>query len=229
VSPDPEADERGRLPSVDEVYDRFLRDHLRGAGLGEAFRRAVAKRFRQGPMTLCSRALGTWLNRRLRQAGWTQQQFAERLGVDRSAVAYWIKGGNINLVNLAQVLIETHSQWSDLPLPTRQELAVAAYGAALCYVREQLQPGAGKGMLDRERFWCLFHLFAEPFWERAMRARDPAALAAEAARIGQAVAGTLGRQVAGGVDVALLKQLVHDWGLAWVVSIGQVPRPWVVQ
>src|SRR5262249_4877674 len=162
-------------------------------------------------------------NRQLRRLGWTQQQLAARLGVDRSAVAYWVRGGNIQLVNLAQVLLEFHSHWSDLPIPPRQELALAAYLAALTYVQERVNPGRGGKRLDRERFWALFPLFAEPHWERAVRRRDPDLLREEADRIAAAVQATLGEPPRVVVGVAALQQLVSDWGLAWLVCLGQVP------
>jgi transcriptional regulator with XRE-family HTH domain len=222
------ADSAGQAPAYDRIYEQFIREHFRQAHLGKQFVHNLARRFRQGPMTLCSRAIGLWLNRELRQRQWTQQDLADRLGVDRSAVAYWIKGGNIHLLNLVQVLIELGCQWSDLPVPARQELAVAAYLAALPYVREQFDPKGGKHTLDRECFWCLFHLFAEPHWERAMRLRDADLMAWEAERVGRAAAASLGREVAG-VDVGFLKRLVAEWGAAWVLCIGQVPRKWTVQ
>src|SRR3954468_20055740 len=129
-------------PAADEVYERFVREHLRGAELGPAFIKGVVKRFRGGPTQLCSKAIGKWLNRRLRQAGWTQQDLAGRIGVDRSAVAYWIRGGSIPPDNLSAVMLEFEAEWAELPIPARQELAVAAYLAALPYAREHLDPKA---------------------------------------------------------------------------------------
>jgi transcriptional regulator with XRE-family HTH domain len=216
-------------PTCDQVYEKLIRAQFQAAALDDQFVKGLVKRFRQGPMTLCSRSIGRWINQKLRQARWTQQELADRLGIDRSAVAYWIRGGNINLVNLAQVLIELRSQWTELPIPARQELAVAAYQAALSYVQEKLHPGRpGKG-LEHERFWCLYHLFSEPHWERAMRRQDPELLRQEAERIGQAVQAALGSRPAGTVSVESLKQLVGEWGLAWMVCIGQVPRKWAIQ
>ncbi len=224
-----DAGESAGHPDYDRIYEDIIGEHLRPLAGNAALVRGLTKRFRQGPMLLCSREIGKWINRRLRQAGWTQQQLAERLDVDRSAVAYWIKGGNIHLLNLAQVLIEFGCQWSELPVPERQELALAAYLAALPYVREQLNPAQPKGTLDRERFWCLFHLFSEPHWEDAMRRRDVRLLAREAERIRGEVAAALGREPSAVIDVEYLKQLVKEWGVAWMVCIGQVPRKWTVR
>jgi hypothetical protein len=153
---------------------------------------------------------------------------ADRVGVDRSAVAYWVGGGGITLDNLAQVLIEFKSQWSDLPIPARQELAAAAYAAALSYTRGRLDPAAGRKELDREGFWCLFHLFSELYWEQAVRHQDPVELRAEADRVLAAAGRSLGSAVRGVTGADDLRELVRDWGLAWVVGIGQVPTKWVV-
>jgi transcriptional regulator with XRE-family HTH domain len=215
-------------PGYDLVYQQVVRAQFDALGLDGAFARGLDKRFRQGPIGACSRAIGTWINRQLRRLNWTQQQLADRLGVDRSAVAYWVRGGTIHLGNLAQVLIEFHCQWADLPVPPREELALAAYLAALAYVQEHVHPQGGK-RLDRERFWTLFHLFSEPFWERAVRRRDPDLLRAEADRIAAAVQGSLGQPPHAVVGVAALQQLVSDWGLAWLVCLGQVPRKWGVR
>src|SRR5262249_9034937 len=117
VSAAPDVGESAGHPDYDRVYEHIIGEFLRPVGSSAALVRGLTKRFRQGPMLLCSREIGKWINRRLKQAGWTQQQLAERLDVDRSAVAYWIKGGNIHLLNLAQVLIEFGSQWSELPVP----------------------------------------------------------------------------------------------------------------
>jgi hypothetical protein len=77
------------------------------------------------------------------------------------------------LDNLAQVLIEFKSQWTELPMPARQEMAVAAYVAALTFTREKLGGEHKIRPLERERFWCKYHLFSEPHWARALRLQDP--------------------------------------------------------
>jgi transcriptional regulator with XRE-family HTH domain len=225
MSQTPEHSEAGDCPTYDVVYQKAVKEHLATLVPEGPFARGLAKRFRQGPMVVCSRAIGTWINRQLRRLKWTQQELADRLDIDRSAVAYWIRGGNIHLVNLAQVLLEFHSQWSELPVPPRQELALAAYLAALSYVQERINPGGGK-RLDREGFWALFHLFSEPHWEQAVRRRDPDLLQAEAGRIVAAVEASLGQPPRVIVSAAAVRQLVSDWGVAWLVTIGQVPRKW---
>jgi transcriptional regulator with XRE-family HTH domain len=215
-------------PSYDEVYERIIREQLDRAAVSAGFVKEVAKRFRDGPLTLCSRSIGKWINWKLRAAGWTQQVLADRLGVDRSAVAYWVGGGNITFGNLVQVLIEFNSQWTDLPLPARDQMAVEAYLAALGYTQEKLRPGAARPSLDAERFWCLFHLFSEPYWERAIRRQDPDLLRQEARRILAAAEKSLGRAPRLVAGVEELRQLVREWGLAWLVCLWQVPRSWAV-
>jgi transcriptional regulator with XRE-family HTH domain len=155
---------------------------------------------------------------------WAQQDLAERVGVDRSAVAYWVRGGNITLDNLAQVLIEFKSQWSELPIPARQEMAVAAYLAALTFIRETLGGEQPVKPLDREGFWCLYHLFSEPHWARALRLQDAYLLSEEARRIAHAVESSLAHKPQAVVSVPFLQGLVAEWGRAWLVCVGQVPR-----
>jgi transcriptional regulator with XRE-family HTH domain len=224
-----DSDESRGLPTYKRVYTSLIREHFDKATLDDNFVKGVVKRFRQGPVTLCSKAIGTWINQKLHQMRWTQQELADKLGVDRSAVAYWVQGGNIQLANLAQVLIEFQSQWTELPIPARQELALAAYLTALSYIQEKLSPGQPAKTLDRERFWCLFHLFSEPYWERAIRTRDADLLQKEAIRILHTVHTALGQKPRSVVNVDGLKQLVNEWGLAWMVCICQVPRRWGVQ
>jgi transcriptional regulator with XRE-family HTH domain len=219
---------RESSPAYDEVYERIIREQLDRASLSADFARGVAKRFRDGPLTLCSRSIGKWINRKLRAANWTQQVLADKLGVDRSAVAYWIGGGNITFANLVGVLIEFDCQWTDLPLPAREEMAVEAYLAALAFTQEKLHPASAAAALDRERFWCLYHLFAEPHWERAIRRQDPDLLRQEAQRILDAAEGSLGSRPRAVIGVDGIKQLVREWGLAWLVCVWQAPRSWNV-
>jgi transcriptional regulator with XRE-family HTH domain len=225
--------EAGGCPTYLEVYKKVIRDHFGHLPIDgttdEQLMRQVAKRFRKAPVVLCSRFIGKWINRKLRDSGWTQQDLADRLGVDRSAVAYWIRGGNITLDNLAQALIEFKSQWSDLPVPARQEMAVAAYLAALTFIQEKLA-GARNGMpLDRQRFWCLYHLFSEAHWERALRFRDDYEKCKEAERVAHAVEATLGHRPQFAVSVRFLEELVNEWGRAWLVCIGKVPTKWATR
>jgi len=220
-------------PACEEVYDKIIREHLGappldGVSEGE-FAREVARRFRRAPMALCSRAIGGWINRKLRAANWSQQDLADRLGVDRSAVAYWVRGGNITLDNLAQVLIEFKSQWSELPIPARQEMAVAAYLAALTFIQERLAGTPNGKPLDRQRFWCLYHLFSEDHWERALRYRDEYEKCKEAERIARAVEEALGHSPQPPVSVTFLEELVKTWGRAWLVCIGQLPTKWATR
>jgi len=224
-----EIDDSANHPIYEDVYARVIKEQFDKSALDDEFVKELVKRFRQAPVTLCARAIGTWINQKLRQLHWTQQELADKLNVDRSAVAYWIQGGNIHLANLAQVVIEFKSQWSELPVPARQELALAAYLAALSYIQGKLHPGQSSKNLDRERFWCLFHLFGEQHWERAIRRKDPVLLRDEAVRIFKAVQAALGEKPRSIVNVDGLKQLVSEWGLAWMVCLSQVPRKWAVQ
>ena len=216
-------------PAADDVYERLIDEHLRAARLGPAFVKGVVKRFRSGPTVLCSKSIGKWINRRLRQAGWTQQDLAARIGVDRSAVAYWVRGGSLTLDNLAAVLLEFDAQWGELPIPARQELAVAAYLAALPYARDHLAPGTAVRALTPATFWALYHLFAEPHWEKAVREQDPELIHREAARVRAAVAQSLGAEPPVALDLAGVRQIVREWGAAWLVCVGRLPTRWAVQ
>jgi transcriptional regulator with XRE-family HTH domain len=220
-------------PTYKHVYEKIIREHFAASPLDdvedESFAREVAKRFRKAPLTLCSRSIGKWINRKLREAKWTQQGLADRIGVDRSAVAYWIRGGNITLDNLAQVLIEFKSQWSELPIPARQEMAIAAYLAALTFVRERLAGAPPGKPLDRVSFWCLYHLLSERFWAEALRLSVPDLLSTEAQRVAQAVEASLGQRPPTAVSVASLQRLTAEWAGAWLVCIGSIPCAWATQ
>ena len=124
--------EPGR-PTVDEAYERVVGEFLAASPLDrdEAFASLVAKRFREGPARICSKAIGDWIERHLVEQGWTQQDLADRVGVDRSAVARWTAGGTLSLGHLVLVLIEFRGELADLPWPAPREQALEAYMATL--------------------------------------------------------------------------------------------------
>jgi transcriptional regulator with XRE-family HTH domain len=230
--------EAGGHPDCDEVYERVLREHFAQAQLDDDFVREVVKRFKKAPTALFCGRLGTWVGENLERLGWRQQDLADRLGVDRAAVSCWAAGRNITTDNFAALVVVFKAPWSELPFPARQQLAVAAYRAALSYIREKLDPTCAARELDAERFWCLFHLFAEPHWERAIRRQDPDLLRREADRVLAAVGQSLGHRPRGVVGAECLKQLLREWGLAWLVCVkmpslarnpGQVPKGWAVR
>lgn len=213
---------------ADEVYERFVGDYLNRCTLGsnEDFSSAVAKRFRDASARACSVAIGAWVEQRLTDEGWTQQDLAERVGVDRSAVARWTAGGTLSLAHLVQVLIAFGAEVADLPWPARRELAVEAFIAALDYVRSQIEPERPGRGIDRDEFWCLYHLFAEPYWERAVRLADDTGLRQEALRIISHASSSLGHQPNRVLGVDGLRRLVEDWAAAWVVALRMVPEDW---
>ena len=215
----------------DQVYERFVGDYLRQSPLaaGEEFAATVAKRFRDGSARACSLAIGTWVERRLNDEGWTQQDLADRVGVDRSAVARWTAGGTLSLAHLVQVLIAFGAEVADLPWPARRELAVEAFVAALDYVRSKIEPERPGRGIDRDEFWCLYHLFAEPHWEQAVRLGDDTALRQEATRIIHRASSSLGHAPSRVAGVDGLRRLVEDWATAWVVALRLVPEDWAIR
>ncbi|WP_422927403.1 helix-turn-helix domain-containing protein [Singulisphaera sp. PoT] len=218
-------------PTCDEVY-RFLADKFvrklkldRQEDLGES----VARRFRDGPARICCQAIGGWIDGKLSEQSWSQQELAGRIGVDRSAVARWTTGGSISLSHLVLVLIEFRSDFDDLPFPIRHQLALEGYLAALTHVRARLDPSLEPGPIDHERFWCLYHLFAEPYWERALRARNREQLEAEAARILKRAEESLGYPPRSVLGVDGIKKLVEEWAAAWIICLNLVPRDWAIR
>ncbi len=166
-------------PGRDEAFERVAREFLKKFGLDhdDEFATVIARRFKEAPAKVCCKAIGKWIDKKLVHADWTQNDLADRIGVDRSSVAKWTAGGAISLAHLVLVLLEFQSDFVDLPLPARQELALEGYLAALTQVRARIEPAARYEPMDRERFWCLFHLFSEPFWEQAIRRKDCAVAA----------------------------------------------------
>jgi transcriptional regulator with XRE-family HTH domain len=222
--------EAGR-PSVDEAYRRVVGEFLAKSPLDrdEAFASLVAKRFREGPARVCSKAIGDWIDRRLVEHRWTQQDLADRVGVDRSAVARWTAGGTLSLGHLVLVLIEFRGEFADLPWPARRELALEAYLATLAFVRARLEPESPPLTLDREQFWCLYHLFAEPDWERAVRSQDRAAIHREAGRILAQAGASLGQALLRVSNADGLRLLVEDWAATWVVCLQLLPNDWAIR
>jgi transcriptional regulator with XRE-family HTH domain len=222
--------EAGR-PKVDEAYQRVVGEFLAGSALDrdEAFALLVAKRFREGPARICSKAIGDWIERRLVEAGWTQQDLADRVGVDRSAVARWTAGGTLSLGHLVLVLIEFRGELADLPWPARRELALEAYLATLAFVRARIEPDSPPRTLDREQFWCLYHLFAEPNWERAVRSGDPGSIRKEAVRILEQAGASLGQPPSRVLGVDGLRGLVAEWAATWVVGLKLLPNDWAIR
>ena len=221
----------GHTVRANGVYDRFVGDYLARCPIEPAgeFAAAVAKRFRDGSARACSVAIGAWVELRLNDEGWTQQDLADRVGVDRSAVARWTAGGTLSLGHLVLVLIAFGAEVADLPWPARRELAVEAFVAALDFVRSRLEPGRPARGIDRDEFWCLYHLFSEPYWERAVRLDDREALRLEAARVVHKAGASLGVAPSRVAGVDGLRRLVEDWAAAWVVALRLLPDDWAIR
>jgi len=216
---------------ADKVYDRFVGEYLSRCSVdpSEEFASAVAKRFRDGSARACSMAIGSWVEQRLNDEGWTQQDLADRVGVDRSAVARWTAGGTLSLGHLVLVLIAFGAEVADLPWPARRELAVEAFVAALDYVRAKIEPERPGRGIDRDEFWCLYHLFAEPYWERAVRLKDAEALRLETVRVINRASSSLGSLPSRVSGVDGLQRLVEDWAAAWVVALRLLPDDWAIR
>ena len=216
--------------TVDSAYERVVDEYLLRCPIDrdDEFASLVAKRFREGPARACSRAIGEWIDDRLTARGWTQQGLADRVGVDRSAVARWTAGGALSLGHLVVVMIEFRSEIADLPWPDRRDLAVEAYLGALGFVRARIEPDRPTRGLDREEFWCLYHLFSEPDWLKATRDRDDDRLRKEAERIVARAAASLGSPPRRVVGVEGLRKLVEDWTTAWVVCLKLLPEDWSI-
>ncbi len=215
---------------VSAVYDRFVGEYLARCALdpGAEFAGAVAKRFRDGSAKACSLAIGAWVEGKLNDEGWTQQDLADRVGVDRSAVARWTAGGTLSLGHLVLVLIAFGAEVADLPWPARRELAIEAFVAALDFVRTKIEPERPGRGIDRDEFWCLYHLFAEPNWERAIRLGDSEALRLEAIRVITRAGSSLGNPPSRVSGVDGLQRLVEDWAAAWVVALRLLPDEWAI-
>ena len=218
-------------PSCDAAYERVAREFFRELALDqvEDFAAAAANRFKEAPAKVCCRAIGGWIEQRLLGFGWTQHDLADRIGVDRSAVAKWTTGGAISLGHLVLVLLEFRGDFADLPLPARRELALEGYLAALSHVRARIDPASGRDPLDRERFWCLFHLFSEPYWERAIRRQDRELIKEEVDRVLRRTAESLGAQPQRVVGVEGVRRLVEEWTAAWVICLELLPGGWSIR
>jgi transcriptional regulator with XRE-family HTH domain len=218
-------------PTCDTAYERVARAYLRPLALDhdEGFSAAVAHRFREAPAKVCCRAIGEWIDQRLLGFGWTQHELADRIGVDRSAVTKWTAGGAISLGHLVLVLLEFGGDFGDLPLPARRELALEGYLAALSHVRARIDPVAGREPLDRERFWCLFHLFSEPYWERAIRRQDRELIKEEAERVLKRARESIGAHPRRVMGVEGLRRLVEEWTAAWVICLELLPGGWSIR
>ena len=218
-------------PTRDQAYERIAQEFLRKLSLDEddAFAASVARRFKEAPAKICCRAIGKWIDRKLLQFGWTQSELADRIGVDRSAVAKWTAGGAISLAHLVIVLLEFRSDFADLPFPAREELALEGYLAVLSQVRAKISPTAGLEPLDRESFWCLFHLFSEPFWEEAIRKKDRDLVKKEVNRIRLRAAESLGFQPRRILQVEDMRSLVQNWAAAWVICLQLLPGGWSIR
>jgi transcriptional regulator with XRE-family HTH domain len=221
-----------------EIYRRIIDESTRAYDLGPDFADALERRLLEAPAAACSEAIGRWLLRRLRDAGWTQAELAVRIGVDRSAVTRWIRGGAITIKHLSLILLELGDRLADLPVPVREELAVEAYGAAITYTRAELarrRGGPSDGIreprpLDREQFWCLYHLLAEPHWEQAVRRKDRRLLEQEAERVLRRAAEDLGHRPRAILGYRDLMDLVSEWMEAWVLCLAHItPRSWPIR
>ncbi len=224
------SDHAGGPPRPSDIYRRIVAEVVEEAGLGAAFAEGLERRFLDAPAAACSAAIGRWLLRRLRALGWSHEELARRVGVDRSAVTRWIRGDAMTIRHLAVILMETGGRPVDLDVPGREELALAAYLAAVTHARREIDARRSRPEsqpLDPEQFWCLFHLLSEPHWERAIRRKDPRLLREESARILRLAAERLGREPRSIRGPRDLMNLVAEWMEPWVVCLAHLtPRSW---
>jgi transcriptional regulator with XRE-family HTH domain len=222
-------------PDFSDIYERIVDDAVRAYELGPGFPESLERGLLEAPAIACSSAIGRWLKCRLRDAHWSQEELARRIGVDRSAVTRWVQGGSITVKHLTLILLELGERLSDLPVPEARELAVEAYAAAITHTRDELnrrreqrgEAARPHRALDGERFWCLYHLLSEPNWQRALLRNDRALLEQEAARVLRRVSESLGREPKVISNVRDLADLVGEWMEPWVVCLAHLaPRSW---
>jgi transcriptional regulator with XRE-family HTH domain len=213
----------------EHVYRTEIDNARAQHGLDQLFNEGLLKRFFGAPLKVCSVAIGKWIRDRLHGAGWTQNDLAAQIGVDRTAVTYWIQGGGITLDNLSRVLLAFKCQWSDLPIPARRDLACAAYRAALEYTRKKLKPDETLPRLAEEQFWCLYHLLSHSDWRKAQANDDDFLRTRAAAQVQDAVRKELGTGEDPVVTVEGLTQLVEEWGEAWLHCVYVTTERWADQ
>ena len=144
-------------------------------------------------------------------------------------MARWTAGGTLSLGHLVLVLIAFGAEVGDLPWPARRELAVEAFIGALDFVRTKIEPSRPGRGIDRDEFWCLYHLFSEPYWERAVRLADRDALRLEAVRVVTKAGASLGHSPSRVAGVDGLQRLVEDWAAAWMVALRLLPDDWAIR
>ena len=227
----PTANPAAGRPTRDDAYHRVAKEFLRKYSLDgdEVFTAAIARRFKEAPARVCCGSIGHWIDKNLLGFGWTQNDLADRIGVDRSAVAKWTAGGAISLGHLVVVLLEFRSDFADLPLPAREELALEGYIAALSHVRSRIDPTSAFEPLDRERFWCLFHLFSEPFWN-GQSAKGPGARQ-ERGGPGPSAGGGVAPLRAPGESSRprMWRPLVQEWAAPWILCLELLPGGWSIR
>jgi len=216
-----------RLP-FDPAYLEVTRAYLAELGDSDVLEKEVIKEFRQAAVQASRKKLGRWIDSELNSRGMTQQELADRLGIDRTTVTKWINESS-TMQTVDRFLLMLVFDGAGPPDPDDLvEVVIDGYTAAVSCVQRWLYPASRPGNFGFLEFYCLFHVYSRPDWAHARR-RGPNQLRTVAEDILLAVSSSCGFRFAWQETLKRfedLKDLVDKWEKAWLIGRHLIADRW---
>jgi hypothetical protein len=154
----------------------------------------------------------------------TQVEIAEMVNVDRTSITHFLGGGGINLQHFLLLLTE-YGMDLDVLCPDA-ERAVAGYLAAMPLIRRRAFGRRDGARLDRAQFFSLCYMWSSCEWRDASIGGRRPGLQLAASRIRRQLHEEAGIELSPDFSVQYLKQVMADWGAAWIVCLRLIPHRW---
>jgi transcriptional regulator with XRE-family HTH domain len=187
----------------------------------DTLRSRVVKWFRQGVSEACLGAI--W--KHLDTCCLTQQEIADRVGVDRSTVTKWMTEGAISFESFCFLITLLHEELGECKFPPIEERIASGWVRAISKVREViLEDRRPVQHIMWHEVQCLASIFSTPEWHEAQLKERSELLQQATERVLKHARSSIPQEEREAFSVRFrtvkdVEQLVGKWGAAFVVTL----------